>query len=288
MPSGYTVTRNGSAVPSGSGCFGTIAATSCTDSGLSAGTTYTYTVTAVVGTTWRSNASSSFQATTGPGLVEQAVAGSAAPGSGNTIETPTLPSAPTNGDTLILLVADEGNHSAIVSTVTGGGVGTWNTVVSTGGTADQGEAEIWYGAVTCAPCGNGNEAVTVTMNQNTNVQMANVSEWAGVLTSGSPVDQKASGTGSASSFAAGPIPASGNLSQAGELIVSGAYTAATGYTSPQDATTGYTALSQTTGGGAYYRGFGAYQIDASAAQISATWTTASSNYYATAIAAFKP
>ncbi len=63
-PSGYTVTRNGSPVPSGSGCYGTINSTSCTDSGLAASTTYTYTVTAVSGSNWTSTASSSFQGTT--------------------------------------------------------------------------------------------------------------------------------------------------------------------------------------------------------------------------------
>ena len=58
-PSGYTVTRNGSPVPSGSVCY-----TSCTDSGLTANSTYIYTVTAVTGSNWTSSASSSFQGTT--------------------------------------------------------------------------------------------------------------------------------------------------------------------------------------------------------------------------------
>jgi len=61
---GYTVTRNGLPVPSGSGCYGTISSTSCTDSGLAASTTYTYTVTAVTGSNWTSSVSSSFQGTT--------------------------------------------------------------------------------------------------------------------------------------------------------------------------------------------------------------------------------
>src|ERR1039457_2494283 len=59
-PSGYMVTRNGSPVPSGSGCYGTISSTSCTDTGLAASTTYTYAVTAVTGSNWTSSASSSF------------------------------------------------------------------------------------------------------------------------------------------------------------------------------------------------------------------------------------
>ena len=63
-PSGYTLTRNGAAVPSGSGCYGTIGSTSCTDSGLAEKTTYTYTVSAILGSNWISSASSSFQGTT--------------------------------------------------------------------------------------------------------------------------------------------------------------------------------------------------------------------------------
>jgi len=63
-PSGYTITRNGAAVPSGSGCYGMIASTSCTDSGLSANATYTYTLSSVLGSHWASAASTSFQGTT--------------------------------------------------------------------------------------------------------------------------------------------------------------------------------------------------------------------------------
>ena len=63
-PTAYQLTRNGSAVPSGSGCYGRITATSCTDGGLTASTNYTYTVEAVVGTNWTSAAGSSFSGTT--------------------------------------------------------------------------------------------------------------------------------------------------------------------------------------------------------------------------------
>ena len=63
LPSGYTITRNGSPVPSGSGCFGTITTTSCTDTGLPVATTFTYTVTAVAGSNWVSTASSQFSYT---------------------------------------------------------------------------------------------------------------------------------------------------------------------------------------------------------------------------------
>ena len=51
-------------MPSGSGCYGLITATSCTDGSLTASTNYTYTVEAAVGTNWKSVASSSFSGTT--------------------------------------------------------------------------------------------------------------------------------------------------------------------------------------------------------------------------------
>jgi hypothetical protein len=82
-PSGYQVTRNGSAVPSGSGCHGTIATTSCTDSGLAASTLYTYSVKALVGNNWTSVASTSFSGTTNATFVVTSIASTNA--SGNTV-----------------------------------------------------------------------------------------------------------------------------------------------------------------------------------------------------------
>ena len=82
-PSGYQVTRNGSAVPSGSGCHGTISTTSCTDSGLAASTLYTYSVKALVGNNWTSVASTSFSGTTNATFVVTSIASTNA--SGNTV-----------------------------------------------------------------------------------------------------------------------------------------------------------------------------------------------------------
>jgi len=81
-PSGYQVTRNGSAVASG-GCSGTIAATSCTDSGLTANTAYTYSVKAIVGTNWTSAASGTFSGTTNSTFVVTSITSTNF--SGNTI-----------------------------------------------------------------------------------------------------------------------------------------------------------------------------------------------------------
>lgn len=82
-PTGYLVTRNGAAVPSGSSCFGTISTTSCTDSGLAASTNYTYGVKAKVGTNWTSAACSTFSGTTVATFVPTSIVSTNA--SGNTL-----------------------------------------------------------------------------------------------------------------------------------------------------------------------------------------------------------
>jgi len=83
-PTGYKVTRDGSAVPGGSGCraaITTISTTaSCTDSGLAASTLYTYDVTALVGTHWKSVASSTFSGTTIAPFVITNITSTNAPG----------------------------------------------------------------------------------------------------------------------------------------------------------------------------------------------------------------
>ncbi|HYA68889.1 MAG TPA: hypothetical protein VED63_09170 [Acidimicrobiales bacterium] len=211
-------------------------------------------------------------------LVQQAVTGGAA----LTSVTITLPGSTTAGDTLILSVADDSNHNATVSSVLGGGVTTWIKATSAAAaTSLEGEVEIWYGAVTTSST----SSVAVSLTGSTNVQLANVSEWSGLAAS-SPLDATTSTAPgvSATNFTAGPI----TPTVTGDLIITDAWIQATGDTSPQDATTGYSALSQTTGGGSYFRGWIAYQIDGSTASMSATWTSPASGYYATAIAAFKP
>ena len=79
-PTGYQVQRNGAAVPSGSGCYGTIATTTCTDTALAANTGYTYGVVALVGTNWKSAVSSTFVGTTNATFVVTAITSTNAPG----------------------------------------------------------------------------------------------------------------------------------------------------------------------------------------------------------------
>jgi hypothetical protein len=241
------------------------------------GTAGAYTMSATASGLGTTTSSSFSIGAPGIALVEQVVANG---GANLTTQTITLPSASTVGDTLILLVGDDHTNSATVSSVTGGGVTTWTNVTEKNGGNGHGEAEIWYGPVTSSASN-----VTVTLSGSTNWQLANVSEWSGIAST-NPVDASTSSSGTATSFAAGPI----TTTVAGDLVISDAWTSFTpGFTTAQNSTTaGYTALNQTTAGGAYYRAWGAYQVDASTGPISAGWTGPGSGFYATAIAAFKP
>lgn len=119
-PTGYAVTRNGAAVPSGSGCFGTIATTSCTDSGLAASTTYTYGVKAKVGTNWTSVASATFSNTTVATFVVSRITSTNA--AGNTIGVMGV------GDTFVVTFDNAVNPSTINTTA---GASTMTLVGST-------------------------------------------------------------------------------------------------------------------------------------------------------------
>jgi hypothetical protein len=241
--------------------------------------TYTVAVTATDAAGNTSAASTNSFTYSTISFVEQVVA----PGGANlTTQTLSLPSGTTTGDTLILMVGDDHSNSATVSSVSGGGVGTWTKVTEQNGSSGQGEAEIWYGLVTSGS----STGITVTLSGPTNWQLANVSEWSGIASS-NPVDASTSSAGTGTSFTAGPI----TTTQSGDLVISDAWTSfnSPGFTSPQNSTTsGYTALNETQAGGSYYRAWAAYQIDFSTGPISAGWTGPGSGYYATAIAAFKP
>jgi hypothetical protein len=123
-PTGYAVTRNGTAVPSGSGCFGTIATTSCTDSGLTASTTYTYSVKAKVATNWTSVASSTFSNTTVATFVVSSITSTNA--TGNTIGVMGV------GDTFAVTFNNAMNPSTINTTA---GASTMTLVGSTSTTS---------------------------------------------------------------------------------------------------------------------------------------------------------
>jgi hypothetical protein len=216
-------------------------------------------------------------------------------GAALTSVSPSLSSPPTNGDTLIVFVGDDGSGGATVSGVSGGGVPTWTKATSAigsgapgNGNANNGELEIWYGVVNCSgACSAGNEVVTVSLSANTNVQMATVSEWSGIATN-SPVDSAASlavATRSGTGFTTSSL----TPTQTGDLVVSSAWVdnKAGGTSTAQNAASGYTQLAETNATGSFYRGYDAYQFDGNTNPIAATWPNPASNSYAWAIAAFK-
>jgi hypothetical protein len=208
-------------------------------------------------------------------LVQQ---NSITPAASATSVTPTLSTGITAGDALILVIGDQSSNSAIVSSVSGGGV-TWAKATSTGSTTN-GDAEIWYGLNSSGT--SGSTVITVTVSGSTNVQIADVSEWSGVATS-SALDKSAHANGSSASISAGSV----TPSQSGELIVSDAYLAYLN-SSTVTPTNGFTSLTELPGQTGYYRGYGAYLGDATATSISTTWTEPGSGSWSAAIASFKP
>ena len=257
-------------------------------------------VATIGGSAVQSGGGSQTQATvsyTAAGSAVAHVQDAAFTGSGAALNTvsPSLTSPPANGDTLIVFVGDDGSNGATVSGVSGGGVQTWAKATSVSGSGapgngnnNNGELEIWYGVVNCSgACNAGNEAVTVSVSATTNVQMATVSEWSGIVTS-SPVDSAASlavATRSGTSFTTSSL----TPTQTGDLVVSSGWVdnKTTGVTAAQNATSGYTQLAQTNATGSFFRGYDAYQFDGNTNPIAATWPNPGSNSYAWAIAAFK-
>ena len=212
-------------------------------------------------------------------LVQQ---NSITPAAAATNVTPTLTSGVTAGDALVLVVADQSQHSDIVGSVSGGGV-TWAKATSTGSTAN-GDAEIWYGLNSSGT--SGSTPITVnfsgTGNHQTNVQIADVSEWSNVATS-SALDQSTNANNTTASISAGSVtPTVG-----GELIISDAYLL-NGNTTQPTPTNGFTPLTQNPGP-PNYRGYAAYLVDGTTSSISTTWTEpGGAGSWSAAIATFEP
>ena len=206
--------------------------------------------------------------------------GAATGGAALSSQTVTLPANSTVGNTLVLLVSNDHSNSAVVSSVSGGGVTTWSNATTNAGASGVGVAEVWYGTVTSAAT-----VITVNLSGSTNWQLADVAEFSGISTT-APLDAATGTTGSAASFTAGPL----TTTSAGDLVVSDAWvpgaSASSVVVSPT--TAGYTALSETKAGGNYYRGWAAYQVVGAAGPYSVVWPDSATTTYATAIAAFKP
>ncbi len=208
---------------------------------------------------------------------------SIAPAAGATSVTPTLTNGVTAGDALILVIADQSSNNDIVGSVSGGGV-TWAKATSTGSTAN-GDAEIWYGLNSSGS--SGSTAITVnlsgTASQKTNVQIADVSEWSNVATSGA-LDQFTNANNTTASISAGSV----TPSVSGELVISDAYLL-NGNTTQPAPTNGFTPLTQNAGGSGFYRGYAAYLVDGATSSISTTWTEPGGpGSWSAAIATFEP
>ena len=212
-------------------------------------------------------------------LVQQ---NSITPAANVTVVKPTLPSGVTPGDALVLVIADQSSNNDIVGSVSGGGV-TWAKATSTGSTAN-GDAEIWYGLNSSGT--SGSTAITVNLSgsasQKTNVQIADVSEWSNVATSGA-LDKSTNANNTTASISAGSV----TPTVAGELVISDAYLL-NGNTTQPTPTNGFTSLTQNPGP-PNYRGYGAYLLDGSTSSISTTWTEpGGAGSWSAAIATFMP
>ena len=192
--------------------------------------------------------------------------------------TPTLAGGVTAGNALVLVIADQSSNSAIVSSVSGGGV-TWASATTTGSTAN-GDAEIWYGLNSSGT--GGSTAITVNLNHSTNVQIADVSEWSGIATSAA-FDQSNNANNATASISAGAV----TPSVGGELIISDAYLLRGNTTQPTP-TNGFTPLTQLPGP-PNSRGYAAYLVDGTTSSISTTWTEpGGAGSWSAAIATFEP
>jgi len=188
-----------------------------------------------------------------------------------------LTSAPTNGDVLILTFASS-STTVFVSSITETGV-TWTS--ATQNKSGNGDSEIWYGTNVSGAA----SAVTLNLSgTGPEVDIANVSEWAGVATSG-PVDS--TGTANASNASSTAVTA-GTVTptNSGDLMISAAYIRA-GSTTQLPPSNSFAALTPGTVSG-NYRGYGAYYVEPGRAAISTTWTGPSSNKWAASIAGFLP
>jgi hypothetical protein len=192
--------------------------------------------------------------------------------------TVTLPNNVTAGDTLILSYASEADTNGAPQSVTdNNGGGAFIKEAHNVAATSYGSSQVW--ALFNAPGG----ATTVTisiLSGPTYIQMADVTEWSGVvaLDTGVVNDNEAS---SGTAVSAGQVTTNGP-----DLVISAAY-AGTGNGSQPATPSGFNPLALAEGGSpAEYRGYGAYEMQISAGSIQATWSQPSSGYWSAAIAAF--
>jgi hypothetical protein len=193
-PTGYKVTRNGAAVPGGSGCHATFTTisttTSCIDNGLVASTLYTYSVTALVGTHWTSVASSTFSGTTTAPFVITSITSTNAPG--NTVGLMGV------GDTFAVTF----NYAVDPSTIdTAAGASTMTLVFASSAIKISGLTSLAGFVVTSPYVSSGDCAATGTLS------LSNANTTVTFTVTGSPTYPSKLVAGSASTFTFTPLAA---------------------------------------------------------------------------------
>jgi len=188
-PTSYKVTRNGAAVPSG-GCHGKITVTSCIDNGLVASTLDTYSVKALVGTHWRSVASSTFSGTTTAPFVITSITSTNAPG--NTVGLMGV------GDTFAVTF----NYAVDPSTIdTAAGASTMTLVFASSAIKISGLTSLAGFVVTSPYVSSGDCAATGTLS------LSNANTTVTFTVTGSPTYPSKLVAGSASTFTFTPLAA---------------------------------------------------------------------------------
>lgn len=190
------------------------------------------------------------------GFVQSAGTG----GSAYTTTVPvTLAAAATVGNTLLAAVGTNGTATT-VSSISGGGVGTW--AKSVGSTAQNGDAEIWQGVVTTA----GATSVSITLSNGSNAGVATIAEFSGASTT-TPVRTTGSTSGTSS------VPKMPGVAvNAGEM----AFGLVCANAAEASAPSGWTTIPRPTG--ATYSYPTAYQAQSASGTTSGNWPTSASKW----------
>jgi RHS repeat-associated protein len=130
-------------------------------------------------------------------------------------QTTTLTSNTTKGDTVVVIVGTNPVNPVIsVSSITGGGVGTWHLGKATSSTG-AGDEEIWYGYANTG----GSNSITVTMSAGTTSIGTVAIELSGVASS-SPLDVSGSTLGTSTTAGTASL----TTTAAGDLVIDAANT----------------------------------------------------------------
>jgi RHS repeat-associated protein len=151
-----------------------------------------------------------------PGTIETVQSATTNMGSsGVSSQTTTLPNNTTKGDTVVVIVGTNPVSPVVsVSSITGGGVGTWHLGKADSNTS-VGDEEIWYGYANTG----GSNSITVNMSAGTTEIGTVAIELTGVASS-SPLDVSGSTSGSSATVSSPSL----TTTAAGDLVIDAANT----------------------------------------------------------------